>query len=136
MERNIELLIKTPFDSFIKKSVVFNDENKNVYIPDDNDLNGKVIVLDVSTTIREDIESITEDVNKRKLDDPERYGDYDTHDIVLEKIKIMGDTAVCNYTINAGDYRRICVGITSNVYKDNNKHYFTFPPMYNGKVCW
>ena len=136
MERNIDLLIHTPFNTFIKKSVVFNDKNRSVYIPDDNDLNGKVVVLELGTSIREDIESITKDVEEHKDKDPEKYGLYDTNDIMLESIKIYGDKAVCNYTINAGDYRRICVGVMSSIYRHNEKCWFTFPPMYSGEVCW
>lgn len=131
MEKEIDIFIKTPFKSYVKASAIFDTEKKSIRIKDDKDANDKYVTLDLRLTIEEDVKSITKDIEEHKAIDPEKYSGYDPKDIELDNIKVENNYILCTYTVNAGDYRRLCVGNLSEIYLG-----FAYPPAYCGKVCW
>lgn len=137
MITTIEIYTKTPFGIYVKSCCLYDENTKRITMTDKGEISSDKTIIDLRLAIENDIKSITEDVNAHKLSDRERYKDYDIDDIVLESIKIQGEKIVCCYTINAGDYRRSCVGVVSDVVKNKyTNEYIVCPPVYSGKVCW
>lgn len=138
MQKNIELYIQTPFRSYIRTTASFDTESKILTVNDDKDLNGRTVDVDLSVAISVDINSIKCDVYEHKVEDKEKYAAYDVSDITLENVKINGQYLVCTYSINAGDYRRLCVGKLAAIFAvvDKRNLYVASPQPYNGEVCW
>lgn len=135
--KTIEIYTKTPFGVYAKSYCSYDEETKQITMTERGETSSDKTIIDLSLTIINDIKSIQEDVNVHKSSDYEKYKDYDINDIILENIKIQGEKVICNYTINAGSYRRICVGMPSDVIKNTfSKVYVVCPPSYCGKVCW
>ena len=136
-DKPIDVLVQTPFGSYIKTTATLSGET--LHINDDNDLNGRQIHINLALVIKADLASIRADIAEQQKSYPDIYKDCDPDDITLDNVKIKrGDYILCTYTVNVGTYRRICVGILSNVDKDcrQRNHYFAYPPVYSGKVCW
>ena len=138
MKTSIVIYIKTPFNTFVKSSGVFYTDDKHHTIMDDKNPTDNETYIDLSVVIDEDIKSIIKDVNEHIKSDYEKYHNYNVNDIKLDNIKIEGEHITCNYTIDAGTYRRICVGFPSKVMPKNGiRHtYLAYPPTYKGGVCW
>lgn len=138
--QQIPVLVETPFNSFIATTAEYNPDKRTLLIKDDNDLNGRVTTVDLSLTMDEDLVSIRRDILDKQRTGGEQYSAYDPSDIVLDNVKVKGRFVQCTYTVNAGTYRRLCVGLLSEVSKDSRggcfNHYFTYVPAYSGKVCW
>lgn len=138
MQKNIELYIQTPFRSYIRTTASFDTESNVLTVNDDKDLNGRTVDVDLSVAINTDIISIKCDVYEHKEEDKEKYAAYDVSDITLENVKINGQYLVCTYSINAGDYRRLCVGKLASIFAvmGERNRYMAASQPYNGEVCW
>ena len=138
MEDRITIYIKTPFNTFVKTYGMFNTNDKYLTIMCDKDPKDNEVYIDLSVVIDEDVKSIIKDVNEHKETNYEKYHDYDANDIKLDEIRLENGYITCHYTINAGTYRRFCVGFLSKVMPKNGiRHtYLAYPPTYRGGVCW
>ena len=138
MKTSIDIYIKTPFNTFVKSNGLFDETEKTLSIIDSKDLNGNETVIDMSVIMETDINSIITDVQIHKGALPNKYKDYNENDIRLESLVIDGDNITCNYTINAGSYRRCCVGFVAKAMSKvgERRTYFVYPPTYRGGVCW
>lgn len=137
MQKNIELYIRTPFRTRVRQIASYNTDDQVLTIKDDKDLNGSTVDVALALAIQKDKESISRDIERHKAADSEKYAAYDPSDIVLEYVQLEGDIVTCVYSVNAGDYRRLCIGIPCRVMKQTNTHnYFIYPISYVGEVCW
>lgn len=139
INKQIPVLVETPFNSFVSTNAGYNPNNRTLLIKDGGDLNERNVTVNLSLAMDEDLVAIRRDILDKKRTGDEKYADYDPSDIVLENVKIKGRFVQCTYTVNAGVYRRLCVGLLSEVSKDaraGHDHYFAYVPAYSGKVCW
>lgn len=136
MKSRIAIYIKTPFNTFVESNGLFNENEKTLTISDAK--SDYETIIDLEIIMKTDIESIKRDVQIHKGENPNKYKDYNENDIELESLKIDGDYITCNYTINTGTYRRLCVGFPAKTMSKTNEKrtYLIYPPTYKGGVCW